>query len=276
MEAVTPAEVIAGVLRHVEGEGIGYAEAAALAGDVLRALAVRGMVVVDRAELSQTIDEAETFRHDCGGDAEDEARLERLRAVVAAAVVSEDERALQQDRERSVFLETLRAAIDKTLAGPVYSPALLTEPIRWMSPAEWARHSGPPEPRPAPLLLAKAVQTCSACPSEWSAWTTAGQYLYLRYRSGIGTVDAYPGPDPSTWADVPNGLLARFGEPGMDGDIALEDFLAASGLELAPGAEISSVVRVPMGEWRHARDPQGRVVWVTFGDGGVLGGVELL
>lgn len=29
------------------------------------------------------------------------------------------------------------------------------------------------------VLLARVVQTCGACPSQWNAWTTSGQYLYL-------------------------------------------------------------------------------------------------
>jgi len=43
--------------------------------------------------------------------------------------------------------------------------------------------------------LARVVRTCTACPSQWDAWTTSGQYLYLRYRFGRGTVDAYDTAD---------------------------------------------------------------------------------
>lgn len=89
------------------------------------------------------------------------------------------------------------------------------------------------------VLLAKVVETCPSIPSQWDAWTTDGQYLYLRYRSGIGTVDAYDSTDWETWPDVPDGTVARFGTPSLDGQISLADFLAATGLELAPGAEVT-------------------------------------
>lgn len=42
------------------------------------------------------------------------------------------------------------------------------------------------EPLPA---LVRVVQTCPACPSQWNAWDAAGQYYYLRYRGGRGTVE---------------------------------------------------------------------------------------
>ncbi len=91
-------------------------------------------------------------------------------------------------------------------------------------------------------VLAKVVQTCAACPSQWDAWTADGQYFYLRYRFGIGTVDAYDSPDSDTWPSFPDGQVARFGESSLDGVISLRDFLAAAGLELAPDAEIDAEV----------------------------------
>ncbi|GIH91962.1 hypothetical protein ACFFMN_33860 [Planobispora siamensis] len=86
------------------------------------------------------------------------------------------------------------------------------------------------------MRLVKVIETCSACPSQWDAWTDTGQYLYLRYRSGVGTVEAQPDPDTDTWTDEPP--LIEFGEPSWDGDISLTDFLAAASLELAPDAEV--------------------------------------
>lgn len=88
-------------------------------------------------------------------------------------------------------------------------------------------------------LIVKAAQTCTACPSQWDAWTVSGRYLYLRYRSGIGTVYAYDSPDWRTWTDAPDGRIAEFGEPSLDGMISLQDFLAAAGLKLALNAEVS-------------------------------------
>lgn len=90
------------------------------------------------------------------------------------------------------------------------------------------------------MKLARVIETCSACPSQWNAWTVDGQYLYLRYRSGIGTVDAFPSPDPDTWGRFAEGDVARFDTGDrLDGCMELDDFLAAAGLELAADALVS-------------------------------------
>lgn len=86
------------------------------------------------------------------------------------------------------------------------------------------------------ITLARVVETCAACPSQWDAWTTTGQYLYLRYRGGIGTVEEQPGPDPDTWLD--RDPMAEFGEPSLDGCISLDEFCEAAGLALAPGVTV--------------------------------------
>lgn len=52
---MTPAEVIANVLHHVEGEGLNDEHALALAGDVLHALAGAGMVVVSAEDLGAVL-----------------------------------------------------------------------------------------------------------------------------------------------------------------------------------------------------------------------------
>ena len=84
-----------------------------------------------------------------------------------------------------------------------------------------------------------AERTCTACPSQWHAWTADGRYLYMRYRSGIGTVDTYDDPDWETWATPPDGAIAHFDtEDRQDGDIGLEDFLDLAGLGLADNAVV--------------------------------------
>lgn len=92
----------------------------------------------------------------------------------------------------------------------------------------------------APLQL--VVETCCACPNQWDAWTTDGQYLYLRYRSGIGTVDAYDAPGPDGWTVPPDGRVARFEDcddpPAID--IGLDEFLHRTGLRLAPDAVVTT------------------------------------
>jgi hypothetical protein len=84
------------------------------------------------------------------------------------------------------------------------------------------------------VKIAKAVRTCTACPSQWDAWTPDGLYLYLRYRFGVGTVDRYDSPDPQTWSALPSGRVAyfQFGN-ALDGSIGLADFMRLAGLEWA-------------------------------------------
>ncbi|MFF0139698.1 hypothetical protein ACFYRN_24995 [Streptomyces sp. NPDC005227] len=105
------------------------------------------------------------------------------------------------------------------LNGEIITPAVLAE-------------------RPA-IVLARVVRTCEAVPSQWDAWTTRGQYLYLRYRSGIGTVDAYPSADYEKWKAIPVGAVARFDtEDRLDGEMAIPEFCERAGLQLAEDAEV--------------------------------------
>ncbi|WP_329547699.1 hypothetical protein OG548_29905 [Streptomyces sp. NBC_01356] len=90
------------------------------------------------------------------------------------------------------------------------------------------------------LTLARVVQTCSAYPSQWDAWTVDGHYLYLRYRHGVGSVERYPGADIDTWDGDESELLAEWDDGTDGGTIELADFLTAAGLQLAPGAEESA------------------------------------
>ncbi|MFJ3706260.1 MULTISPECIES: hypothetical protein [Streptomyces] len=92
--------------------------------------------------------------------------------------------------------------------------------------------------------LTRVVQTCSAHPSQWSAWTADGQYLFLRYRHGEGCVEWHPGPEDDadtaeSWNEGLSGLLIEWDDGSGNGVIGLEDFLAAAGLVLAPGALVS-------------------------------------
>ncbi|GAA2199902.1 hypothetical protein [Streptomyces bangladeshensis] len=87
--------------------------------------------------------------------------------------------------------------------------------------------------------LARVVETCCACPSQWDAWTTDGQYLYLRYRHGIGSVEAQPSNDPDTW-DLDRPPLVEWDDDAGGGDIDLHEFLERAGLRLAPSADVVS------------------------------------
>lgn len=114
-------------------------------------------------------------------------------------------------------------------------------------------HAG--APADPPIVLARAVCTCPSVPSQWHAWTVDGQYVYLRYRFGHGTVDSYPGPDGEEWDRVPEGNLACFGDcfprQGFDGEIGLSEFCERAGLILA-----SDAVVVPYDEYVRTRRDQ--------------------
>lgn len=108
----------------------------------------------------------------------------------------------------------------------------------------------------ATIELVRVVETCAGCPSQWDGWDAAGQYYYMRYRHGQGTVHAEPGPDPDTWTTFP----ANLGQPFSDGAVAawddgtgsgyitLHEFLEAAHMTLAPGiAETEEPATKPPG-----------------------------
>ena len=75
--------------------------------------------------------------------------------------------------------------------------------------------------------IGRVVQTCFACPSQWDAWTVSGQYLYLRYRWGVGTVDDENGNE-----------VARFSTGDAFGGVMdLDEFAARAGLLILDGAQ---------------------------------------
>lgn len=84
---------------------------------------------------------------------------------------------------------------------------------------------------PAQYTIVRATQTSYACPSQWDAWTDTGQYLYLRYRGGLGTVQAFDSPDPSQWPHTPPEIRFAHGHP-LDGCMALTEFAEHAGLTL--------------------------------------------
>ena len=84
------------------------------------------------------------------------------------------------------------------------------------------------------ITITRAVQTCGACPSQWDAWDVDGDYYYLRYRSGCGSVTRFA--NEHFWQDP-----AQRGEPvtsftfggWLDGCISLEKFAELAGITLA-------------------------------------------
>lgn len=76
------------------------------------------------------------------------------------------------------------------------------------------------------ITIARAVQTCFACPAQWDAWTVGGQYLYLRYRWGVGTVDDEDGNE-----------IARFNTGvAYGGVIDLDEFVVRAGIRISERA----------------------------------------
>ena len=81
--------------------------------------------------------------------------------------------------------------------------------------------------------LVQTIQTSRACPAQWSAWDADGNYYYLRFRFGRGTIHrSVGGPPPGAghqaFVDALDGaeLLAGFvhGDELL-GSISLEEFL---------------------------------------------------
>lgn len=93
------------------------------------------------------------------------------------------------------------------------------------------------------IELVKVVQTGLACPAQWDAWDTEGQYYYLRYRFGHGTVDMQPGPMDEVGADAWSlkGTVSAFRTSDDDSydEIGLSDFVALAGLTLSPGCVVT-------------------------------------
>jgi hypothetical protein len=82
------------------------------------------------------------------------------------------------------------------------------------------------------VRIVKAVQTCSACPSQWDAWDDQGNYWYLRYRWGEGTAQILSGPDADISSDPE--LSFSYGD-SLDGSISLHEFCYRAGIELVSG-----------------------------------------
>lgn len=116
-------------------------------------------------------------------------------------------------------------------------------------------------PAGPPITITRAICTGFAVPSQWDAWTDTGQYVYLRYRFGHGTVDDYPSNDFETWDRVPEGRLACFGDcfprQGFDGEIELEEFCERAGLVLATDAVIVSWDEYVQQSRKESREPLG-------------------
>lgn len=75
-------------------------------------------------------------------------------------------------------------------------------------------------------VFTRTVQTCLCFPSQWNAWDADGQYYYLRYRSGRGTIET-AASEEDYLQNGPSGLVARFtaDDEYYVGEMSLEEFL---------------------------------------------------
>jgi len=92
----------------------------------------------------------------------------------------------------------------------------------------------------------KAVQTCSACPSQWDAWDLDGNYWYLRHRHSRGQAWRYPSPDIDTWNNDPPRMEYHLDdwqtestEEIGDGYVSFREFCRRTGLNLHPAGDFS-------------------------------------
>lgn len=89
---------------------------------------------------------------------------------------------------------------------------------------------------PATVALTRAVQTSSACPSQWDAWDADGNQYYLRYRWGQGSVAKVT--QSSSGRRHETLTLFDHGD-GLDGVIDLEDFARLAHLDISQISETS-------------------------------------
>jgi hypothetical protein len=107
------------------------------------------------------------------------------------------------------------------------------------------------------IRIVRAVQTSVACPAQWDAWDDAGNYYYLRYRHGHGSVRRYA--TPGWWSDFAAdqliGTVAEFdfGDP-LDGSVSLAEFAVLAGVALADDLDETPFGRHVPGELAASTD----------------------
>ncbi|MFJ2719399.1 hypothetical protein [Streptomyces sp. NPDC087437] len=153
----------------------------------------------------------------------------------ASAAMLEFGRILRHGSARLVLVEHPRRAGKTAAAAAVVDQAVKAGGHVHVAGRDGVRCAGGDDacslPRQNPIVLTRVLETCSTNPSQWNAWTVDGQYLYLRYRSGVGTVSTSP--------DFRTRPLVRFEHGGRyAGYMPLAEFCERVGLQLADGAEV--------------------------------------
>jgi hypothetical protein len=78
------------------------------------------------------------------------------------------------------------------------------------------------------IILVRSVQTCASVPLQWDCWDVSGNYWYLRFRHGRGTI--------GRTYDIEK--AASFFRDDSDQDITLESMCAFLGVAWAPEEEL--------------------------------------
>lgn len=100
-------------------------------------------------------------------------------------------------------------------------------------------HAAECVPAEPAITLVRVVETCMACPAQWDAWDADGQTYYLRYRSGVGTVETVATPTTTPESLDNARLIAEFRHGDrFAGSIELELFCQLAGIRLAANAEV--------------------------------------
>lgn len=93
------------------------------------------------------------------------------------------------------------------------------------------------------VVLARVVQTCRPNPAmrgthcQWEAWDARKNFFFLRYQSGVGTVDALKDNDSWGQNESDYDRVAQFdtGHPD-ECEMPLDEFCRRAGILLAPDA----------------------------------------
>lgn len=100
------------------------------------------------------------------------------------------------------------------------------------------------------ITITRAVQTSGACPSQWDAWDAEGNYYYLRFRHGHGSVQAMKAPGEGDYRSEP---VASFTDDDpLNGSIELDEFAERAGIALSPTLGLKSYGQYLTEEMRKA------------------------
>lgn len=106
------------------------------------------------------------------------------------------------------------------------------------------------------ITIVRAVQTCAACPAQWDSWDAEGNYYYLRFRHGHGTVQTMEAPGSGDyWAEP----VASFTDDDpWNGTIELEEFAERAGIALSPHLRLKSYGQYFVEEmWKAVKETYG-------------------